>query len=102
MNQRIQGILLGIVLTIIIVSAVGIVIAHSQNAVANTGNKPETAEYDCMQCIGLSLDEMDEDNDGLCDYCGMSVELCAEMFSGHEDSGHKHGMCHQIAGSHCH
>lgn len=33
----------------------------------------------------MSVEEMDQDGDGVCDFCGMSVEHCQKMTDMHQD-----------------
>jgi hypothetical protein len=49
-----------------------------------TGGCPMmSGEHEEHGCMNLDIDEMDEDNDGVCDICGMDVEFCEEMQEHH-------------------
>jgi hypothetical protein len=115
MNDKIIGALSGMVLTVTILSVLGMVTAHGNNIIENNDNGfdhigmhnsmmrfgDEDGEFHCSMMkdskdyeemhemmeshMGLSLDEMDQDGDGLCDICGMQVEDCANMRNHHRD-----------------
>jgi len=88
MNDKIIGILIGAILTITIIQVVGIAVAHEQNgALSDVQSHMDhhmgmmDGHMKNMECMGMEVEDMDNDGDGICDVCGMSVAHCAEMKS---------------------
>ena len=99
MGDKTVGFIIGIAAVFVVVAFMGAASAHlgeAQNSGVGetatvTGNYPMGShmgmmgsmmhgmDMEGMDCMGLSTDEMDADNDGVCDYCGMNVELCEQM-----------------------
>ena len=106
--NRIIWVLVGAVLTLGLISGVGFVSAHyagnnsqgqnitglselpSLEGMAACGmHSDESAgmHEGGMECMGLEVEQMDADNDGVCDSCGMSVEDCEKMEEMHSTAG---------------
>jgi len=123
MSEKLTGMLLGVIITVTILSAFGLVMAHlndgdtteADNGVSEPGHMSmgsgmmmmhgmyeddhdEMHEH-CPMMEGIehhenmSLEEMDKDGDGLCDFCGMSIESCLSMHESMHESGEMMG-CH--------
>ena len=111
--NRIIWVLVGAVLTLGLISGVGFVSAHYSSNSSQNQNITGLSELpslegmqSCgmhsnagigmhgngMECMDLEVGEMDKNNDGVCDSCGMSIKDCEEMEEMHEDSGSMQGM----------
>ena len=110
MNEKLTGMLLGVILTVGILSILGFAAAHGNNGniiengyggiighmgpgMMMHGMHHENDEHDntehiegCPMMNGnyheeMDLEDMDQDGDGLCDMCGIPVDECLEMHS---------------------
>lgn len=99
--NKILAIAVGIlVFTIIlqVIQFVPLAVAHQNNQ--ENGN----SRMSCMMGQ-MSLEEMDKNNDGICDMCGMPISECEEMMEEHGDMEEMmkehHGMM-GMNGMNCH
>ncbi len=91
--NRALAIATGIFMTISVLLAMQLVqptTAHTNDYVNDGYCHNHMASYQNMMA-GLSIEEMDVDNDGICDLCGMPVDHCEEMV---EIEGFDHMGCH--------
>ncbi len=97
--NKIAIVLVGALLFIVVMQAVQL----SQSVRAN--QSPQNGmSHGHMNCMGMTLEEMDKNNDGKCDMCGMSISECKEMMEEHEDMNEMeehHGMM-GMHGMSCH
>lgn len=113
--NRMFWVFVGIILTVAVITVAGFASAHfstAENAGNNAASTGLNAMYNAqgmqacpmhssnnntgmmggMNCMGLSVEEMDTDNDGKCDYCGMRIEECSEMQEMLENFGSMQSM----------
>lgn len=86
MNNMIVGVLIGITSVLAVTFAFGLANAH-------IADNDETNMHSMMMggmmmnghmnnqtgCMGMSVEDMDKNNDGMCDHCGMNVSDCESM-----------------------
>jgi hypothetical protein len=89
-------VLIGALLFIVVMQAVQL----SQSVRAN--QSPQNGmNHGHMNCMSMTLEEMDNNNDGKCDMCDMSISECKEMMEEHENMEEHHGMM-GMNGMSCH
>ncbi len=82
----------------------GIVSAHfsgETQAGERDSMNPETCPMSgmsMMECMNMDVEDMDNDGDGACDFCGMSIEGCESMMgTGSAGNSHRAG-CPMMGG----
>ena len=103
MNKTV-AILAGALIFVLVVQASQLISIAKANE-RNTQNGMGMHMGNHMSCMSMSLEEMDKNNDGICDMCGMPVSECKEMMEGNENMGEMmqehHGMM-GMNGMSCH
>lgn len=96
LNQMLAGALMGIVSVLVVSSIFGIVNAHtagSSDMDGHPGHGCGMNMHSMMMggmmmnghmnnqtgCMGMSVEDMDKNNDGICDMCDMNVSDCESM-----------------------
>lgn len=95
LNQMLAGALMGIVSVLVVSSIFGMVNAHTAGSSDMDGHPGHGCGMNMHSmimggmmnghmnnqtgCMDMDMDEMDKDNDGICDMCGMKMEDCKEM-----------------------
>ncbi len=102
MNEKLTGMLIGVLLTIGILTLFGITAAHTSNSDDTERNNIGMMGHMSMMNGNAGCEmmnshkemtaaEMDQDGDGFCDMCGMLIEECLDM----KESGNMMG-CHMM------
>lgn len=107
MDEKTLSLIIGVVIAVSIVGFIGVSTAHTEatdlfhddmHELMHNGGNDEMHEvmhesmdrmhshmhsghmHDTdMSCMTMDIEEMDKDNDGFCDICGMSIEHCESM-----------------------
>ena len=85
--SKMIGIMIGLALTIsavVVISAVSVSFGHENEVNSMIGSDMMSGNMMhsmMMKENGGMMSQIDKDGDGLCDYCGMSIETCRRMMS---------------------